>query len=305
MTALTGIHVFEKRGVIEWEPAIVAMQLLSALSWKRYHGKIELYTNEPWLEVLKRYGVDSVYDIVDTEELKNQPPEIDHTKFWSWPKMHIARTLTPDRVMLDTDLWITSAIVLDQGSDFMGFHEEVPSSTDPITPYPDFDDMIPTDMIGRFDKLVLPMNAAILWIQNSELRDKWLETAHRIVTSPYSIKVDDPRQVIHAVFVEQRLLPMIANELGAKSATFLPCKYLTDSEVVATGDCWIPRPTEWSPTQRLTVEKVRHVWGCKRLWTFDEPLRIHQFHVIAHELSRYSNVYNVQQLVDSLISYPS
>ena len=61
---LTGIHVFEKNGPIEWEQMLAAAQFISALNWKKHHGRIELYTNDSWLSILKKYGVDEVLIIL-------------------------------------------------------------------------------------------------------------------------------------------------------------------------------------------------------------------------------------------------
>ena len=62
---LTGVHIFEKLGPIEWEDELIAIQAISALSWKKFHGRIELYCNQEHLESLKKWGVDKIYDKIE------------------------------------------------------------------------------------------------------------------------------------------------------------------------------------------------------------------------------------------------
>ena len=297
---LTGIHVFEKRGPIEWEGIIAAIQLLSAISWKRYHGNIELYTNSAWLEVLKRYKIDQVYSTI--HEIPEQNKLIDRNLFWSWPKLQVARKMTPEHVMLDTDLWITASLEIDPAQDFMAFHNETWSAADPATAYPDFDIMLKPDLVGRWDKSVRPVNCALLWFHNMELLNRWLDLAEEIAVSPESRRLSDESRVVHAVFIEQRLLAMVAREMGLSNSTFLGLTYLTHVTDTGNGECWFPAPADWPNSRRLQIEAFKHIWGCKRLWTYDAVLRNHQFRVIASELHRFSGEYEIEPALADVLS---
>ncbi len=290
---LTGIHVFEKNGPIEWEPMLAAIQLISALSWKKHHGRIELYANEEWLDVLRKYGIDQIYDYIDTTELSKKNESINSTLYWSWPKMKIAKKLTPDHVMIDTDLWINSPIEVNDEMDFIGFHEETWSDLNPNNTYPDFDPLIMPNDLGRWDKTVRPINCALLWVNNSELLNLWLAEAEKIAISTGAGKLPDPNLSVHQVFIEQRLLPMIANELKLRYSTFLPIVYQSHIMDMGLGECWLPDPKTWSPEMIDAVKAFIHIWGCKKLWSHDELMKLHHCRLICEELGKYWKEFDI------------
>lgn len=298
---LIGVHVFEKSGPIEWEPLLASIQLISALSWKMHHGRIELYANSEWLDVLRGYGIDQAYDSINIIEPENADSPINRSIYWAWPKMRIARNLTANHVMLDTDLWINSPIEIDESCDFMGFHEETWSSSNPTNPYPDFDQIIDKADLGRWDKAVNPVNCALLWINNPSLLNEWLTKAEEIVVSTGEGRIADPKQFVHQVFVEQRLLPMIAKERSLRYKTFLPIVYQSHVMDMGMGECWIPEPDSWSIEILEKVKSFIHIWGCKKMWTYDDAMRNYHCNMVCTELKKYWRKFNVEPAIQGVL----
>ena len=90
---LTGVHIFEKLGPIEWEDELIVIQAISALSWKKFHGRIELYCNEEHLESLKKWGGDKIYDKINTSLLLESPKNIDRKDYWTFCKIFVSSRL--------------------------------------------------------------------------------------------------------------------------------------------------------------------------------------------------------------------
>ena len=220
--------------------------------------------------------------------------------YWAWPKMHIARRLTPESVMIDTDLWINSPIEVDKNQDFIGFHKENWSDLNPTNVYPDFDKIVNPSDIGRWDKTIMPINCALLWIGNADLLQSWLDKAEEIAIETGNGRVVDSNRVIHQVFIEQRLLPIIANEMGLTHKTFLPIVYQSHIMDMGKGECWLPDPNEWTDDMLKTVRNFIHIWGCKKMWTHDKDMRNYHRKSMCIELRKFWKKYDVGPMIDEI-----
>ena len=283
---ILGVHVFQKtEPTIDWEDELAITSFLSAVSWKFFHGRIALYTNERWLAVLKKWGLDRVYDYIDTETLKTVPSEINQQKYWAYGKLHVASTIKEDFVLLDNDLWIVKPLNFNDNLSYMGYHYENFDSTEDTTPYIDFTNMIPSKWAGRWDKTLMATNAAILWINDKNLLNEWLTIAKEIASNPEPIEIEDPQNIRHMVFLEQRLLPMIANEMRLQYGTFMSSIiYQTHKHRIETNTQWEPIPANWTESIAAEFMSIRHIWGGKKLWTDYPEIREAQFGAVRNDL---------------------
>ena len=275
---VTGIHVFEKRGNDGWNELSFAVQLLSIISWKKFYGRIELYTNEEHLEDLKIRGIDKLYDNIDTELLKTMP-EMDKKKYWAFGKMYIASKLEPPFVLVDTDLWFDYPVVFNEDLAYQAFHFESFDTNHSENIYLDFENNIPLKWIGRWKKDLMPTNTAILRINDKDLLKEWYECALEIAQQENQIIIDDILHSYYMTFVEQRLLPMIAHETGKSYGVILPSIYKSYVRN-GRGEEWQPMLNELSEKDRIKFMSTRHVWGMKSFLPQNEGLKNIVSHVI-------------------------
>ena len=120
---LTGCHVFEKRKDDEWNELSFAVQVLSILSWKRWHGRCVLYTNEAHLADLKLRGIDVLYDYIDSHTLATMP-SVDTKKWWALGKIYVAAQQTAPFAIIDTDLYLEQPLHFNDTLAFQGYHFE-------------------------------------------------------------------------------------------------------------------------------------------------------------------------------------
>ena len=276
---ILGVHVWEKYGPVEWEEELLAITLLSILKWKKHHGRIALYTNEEYLDLIKPYGIDQLYDYVDTETLTKVSPYVNKNRYWAFGKIHVASTITEPFVILDNDLWINRPLELDDNMSYVGYHYENFDSKKEDTPYVDFFNLIPPSMIGRWNREVLPTNTALLWINNPDLLKEWVECATEIASHPMQIEIDDPKNLRRTVLIEQRLLPMIAAEKNLPYSTFIPQVYQTQNLSIGNGWEWEPHPSYWTEEQTNAFDSIRHIWGGKTLWSVNDRIKRLMFDV--------------------------
>ena len=268
---VTGIHVFEKRENDGWNELSFAVQLLSIISWKKFYGRIELYTNEEHLEDLKIRGIDVYYDKIDTELLKTMP-ELDKKKYWAFGKMYVASKLEPPFVLLDTDLWFDYPIAFNEDIAYQAYHFESFDKNYSENIYLDFENNIPAKWIGRWKKDLMPTNTAILRINDKELLKEWYECALEIAQQENQIIVDDNVHSYYMTFVEQRLLPMIAYEMRKVYKVIHPSTYKSYIKY-GNGEEWQPMFNQLKENDMRIVLAVRHIWGVKHFLPENKELK--------------------------------
>lgn len=262
MPQLTGVHVYEKRKEDPWTKLGLAVQLLSILSWKTRYGRIELYTNDAHLEDLRAHGLDKLYDKIDTTTLASV--EVDTKKWWAFGKIQIAATLTPPFVILDTDLWITDFLTFSETDSYQAYHQEIifndPNGNNYIINY---DPLLPKKWITRWNSEVLPTNTALLRINDSSFAKEWYTCSHTITTLPNPPEiVENLAHSAYMTFIEQRLLPMLATELGKPYSTLVEPIYRSCSSF-GNGDEWQPNANDWTDDMKTEFSKIIHIWGLK------------------------------------------
>lgn len=266
---MLGVHVWEKREFNKYDPIMHAVCLLSVLTWKKFHGKMYLYTNEAYLQDLQNWGIDQYYDKIDTVKLKEIDDDIDLKEYWAWGKLHVAKDLKPPYAMVDNDLWLNEALNIPFDNAFTGYHYENFDSDMLESQYPDFDEMIPKKYIGKWKKWILPVNMAVCCVNSKHLQTEWLKIADDIVKHKSK---EDYGPSAKICFVEQRLLPMVAYELGMKYGTFIEPIYNSQFVHLQNGSEWTPNFRYWDDNMVREFSKIKHVWGLKHA-LHDENIR--------------------------------
>lgn len=268
---LTGVHIFEKLGPIEWEDELIAIQAISALSWKKFHGRIELYCNEEHLESLKKWGVDKIYDKINTTLLSTAPKNIDRNEYWTFCKIYVSANLKPPFVLVDNDLWITDELNFDTSKSFVAYHEENYDWSKPYNFYVNFDNFIPEKYINYFDLNVKPTNVALLFWNDEELLKSWYDVVYEILNENRNCELSKLEKM---TFLEQWLLPMNAVKNKKDYSTILPQAY--NSHIngdVFHPELWSPPVSGWNETHYINFNKIKHVWGLKRYFSDQTILR--------------------------------
>jgi hypothetical protein len=301
MKQILGVHVYEKRGPIEWEEELLAVTLLSVLSWKRFHGRIHLYTNEEYLETLRKWGIDKLYDKIDTDTLKQIPDRLNQKEYWAFGKIHVAGEIDEPFVLVDNDLWINSPLQFDERNSFTAYHFENFDENFPLNPYVDFDNLIPPKWLGRWRKDIMPVNTALLWINNNNLKNEWVETAKEIALQTDQVILEDPHNSKKMVLVEQRILPMIAFERNLRYNTFIYHIYQSHLSGYFDGSEWDPHVKDWNQKERTDFEEIRHIWGGKRFFESDMEFRKAVFDCILRDFDPYPEKEDFKELLSKLI----
>lgn len=282
-----GIHVFEKHGKLDWELELLSMSLLSALSWKKFHGDIHLYANKEYLDLISLWGLDKVYNSIDTSIIETKSNEIDYRKYWAFSKLLVIESLknTTPFTVLDLDLWIYDKLEFDNDSDIMMYHKEDFLESFRNNIYIDFHKMIPDSIKGMgLDKKVLPTNAAILHFNTNKIISEWVDLSKQIAI--YNNDIEFNHKSIQMCFVEQRLLPMLLEKNNLKYSTFIDNCYLSHMVNYQDGEEWLPKIENSSEEQLNKFSKIKHVWGLKSLFHNDE-LRNLVMETVINSLSDY------------------
>jgi hypothetical protein len=298
---MLGVHVFEKRGPIEWEDEMLAVNLLSILSWKKFHGPIHLYTNEEYLETLRKWGIDKFYDKIDTHTLKQIPDRLNQKDYWAFGKIHVAGEISEPFVLIDTDLWLNGPLEFDNDYSFVAYHYENFDIESKLNPYVDFDNFIPEKWIGRWNKDIMPVNTALLWFNNNVLKNEWIEIAKEIALQPNQTSLEDRFGSKKMVLIEQRILPMLAYERGLKYDTFIYHIYQSHLIGNREGFEWDPPTRDWNEQERKDFSKIRHIWGAKKYFKFDKEFKRDVFDCILYDFEPFKEKEEFKKLLSKLI----
>lgn len=269
---INGYHAFfthPRLDANKYFPIDALGQLASVLFWKKHFGPIHLYCDETHLNAISKYGIDKLYDSVNTT-LIQQMPVLD-TRYWSFSKIFLAKELSKRDepfAILDTDLWLKRIPeTWDMSADVIGLHRESFDVTVQANPYPHHSVFIPQgEMQWNWDE-VLPLNCAVTYLNNPELVQRWYDAALQVIEwNKDKSPMGHSREI---VFIEQRLLPTIADDMGLVVKTVLDSVFQTHVDIYAPQavNPWLP---PMDSTERLIrIESgVRHIWGMKR--TYDE-----------------------------------
>ncbi len=210
-----------------WEVLTTA---LSALVWARENGEIVLYADA----TARAFYADFSYLWSEIRPLS--PPDwLDATHFWAMGKLCALRQMGAPCVMLDTDFIVWENLSYLQEHALVTIHREAIDGE----VYPD-PRSLHQDGSFAWDGLslsALPANTAVAWFREDDFLQQYVETALRFCKAA---QPDDP--LTYMVFVEQRLLAMLAEQKG------IALESLTDGADIASGQ-----------------QRFSHVWGYKQI----------------------------------------
>jgi len=268
-----GIYIFDQTSDLDYEIEIISFNLLSALSWINFQGPIHLYCNTRYLETLKKWGVDTLYEYINTEILDNKSEHIDYKQYWAYSKFEVIKNIqyeTPFTI-IDTDLWLNRTLKFNEKLDVMMYHKENFHNNYKNDTYPDFDFMIPDNLKEmNFDKSLLPTNCAILHIRNSNFIKDWISLSEEISSYNTNIKIPNGNKSTKMCFVEQRLLPMLLAKNGYKYDTFISQIYQSHLAETQDGSEWLPTIDNSSDVDKENFDSIKHVWGLKKYLNYKE-----------------------------------
>lgn len=271
---MTGYHIYYQTSEEdEFSQIDYLVQLASILSWKKNYGPIRLFCNQRFLESISKYGIDKEYDFIDTEYLESIPYKDSMSTFWSFCKIYAAKKIVEtdsEFCILDTDLWIQVPDLLSQEHDLVFYHKEAYDMKYKLNPYEDPKNWLSESELAKHDWNTAPANCAIMYFRNRsrELVDKWYDTALKIVEIHHN-DTSDINVRCGTIFIEQRLLPTLANTLDMSMTTISPCTYLTWTPAqLADGREWRP-VLNHSEYSLYIAANIKHVWGAKKYYGLD------------------------------------
>jgi len=277
----------------KYEAIEVLAQLASILFWKKNYGPIKLYANTEHLNILKKYGIEKEYDSIDTDLLDSIPYKDKINRYWSFSKIYVAKELAKSNTefcIIDVDLWIKESGLIKTDSDFSLFHEEHFDENLGYTNYHDPINWMHEDDVEKFDWSCWPMNCAIMYFKNrtKELIDTWYNEVTKVI-----VLDKDPENVKNkksTVFVEQRLLPTVANKLGISYSSIKPNAFLvyTFKQNIVWNQKW--KPFLNSSDESLRIENlITHIWGRKYKYN-EDFFRRHAINEIIVDLQQFPGI---------------
>lgn len=266
--SLNGFHVYYQREVKEDSFDVInyLVQYSSILHWKKFYGPIHLYCNSLFLETLKSYGMDHLYDSINVEFLDSISSE-KLEKFWSYCKLLSIRDISTKYqkfVVLDLDLWLKPGVEINQNLNLVAYHREN-ISDHPNNPYISPDNFLDTQK-WNFDWSVRPLNCAILYFNSKKLIDMWVSIAQEVVNSSDTISTNTISS--DTIFIEQRLLAVVCDKLDLDVETLIDNVYYPEVSINNQGLEWSPRIGHTYENLEIT-SKIKHVWGLKK--RYDDP----------------------------------
>lgn len=101
---MIGVHAYAAK--VSLHPLVTLTQVLSILQFKRFNPtrELHLYTDSKTLKMYQEFGIDKMYDVVNTSVLNNYPKNRISTSFWATPKLWVMKHMTQPFAMIDVDL---------------------------------------------------------------------------------------------------------------------------------------------------------------------------------------------------------
>lgn len=265
---MNGYHIFYQSKDVDdqFESINYLTQIASILFWKKNEGKISLYCNTKYLDFIKKWRIDLLYDEINTECLDNIPYKEYLHKYWSFCKIEAALDISKSHknfVIIDTDLWIHEPLNFDTNHQFVGYHQEQ-SLIHPDNPYVNPDNYMSQSDMSLFNWDISPVNCAFLYLNSRTLIIEWYNLALKVIDDNKHVKIKDLSADI--VFIEQRLLPTLVNKLEMSMSTLIPNVYIPHIKPDNNGCEWIPA-LGFDSENQYNISNIKHVWGLKKMYT--------------------------------------
>lgn len=170
--------------------------ILSALKWKQYGNTMVMYTDSETLNNMKLYGIDTLYDEINTSVLDNEEnyKDIDLYCFWAMPKIlaykHEALELGNDVVMSDMDVvpmsdisrfWRNCNVAVWSNKEYIEFKSIYPNINE--LPIPD-GYKFPKWFTGN----AKPLNTGIIHINDKKIIETYIDEILKMATNNHKGK---------------------------------------------------------------------------------------------------------------------
>lgn len=251
---MNGYHVYYQIKETDQHPIDYFAQLASILFWKKYFGEIRLFCNSEYLEKIKEYQLDTLYDEINVSVLDNIVHADRIEKYKVFPKIYVAQYLSNTQTgfcILDTDLWFLENVSWDLSCDFVGLNYEEFKINFKNNPYIRHTSFINVDLNWKAN----PINCSFMYINNRNLVDKWYSYCLSVIDSNKEVKkqIDN----VYSLFIGNRLISSIASD-NYKTTTLIPNVYRTYHS---------KKINPWEPELSLDpsdiTSKIKHIWGLK------------------------------------------
>jgi hypothetical protein len=290
---MTGYHVyFKNKDVDEYNEIDLLTNLISCLSWKKYYGPIKLFCNQEFLDYIKEYNLDQIYDEINIDISSIIPYKEYLDKYWSFNKIHVAKFIsqTEDRfVILDNDFYISNYHQFNWDLNFLGYHFEAYNINSSDNVYLDPKIFLDEENYNKLNWGMPPINCAFMYLNSKNLIDTWYNWVLGIIET----NKDKPKNNFSSdtIFIEQRLLPTLCDALGLTYETILPNYYLQYIPFNEEGHEWFPL-IDSHPKYRELFNNFRHIWGMKKFYS-NEKWRKKITNIQLEDLKIYHNYTDV------------
>jgi hypothetical protein len=187
--------------------------VLSALTWRKYNGGIDLICDEAACGYYERLGITAIWGEVRTTlpcDLEGINPQM----FWAAGKLLALRETGAPVVMLDNDFIVWKKLAF--GNALLAAHRE--ELHPDVYPVPEALRMKPGYMFNpAYNYNVLPLNTAFLYLPDEDFKQYYVNMALEFMKSAQ----DTGDNLRYMVYAEQRLLALCAEYLNIRAETLL------------------------------------------------------------------------------------
>ena len=219
---MNGVHSFKtftRNGIaFKMEDFEIMVMIMSALSWRRYNGKIKLYADDVFAKFVYDNNLDFLWDNgIDIKILSEPKENINRNIFWAASKMDVINEMEINEVHMDIDFaaWGEMSSFLQKDFDvivshFEGVHEfDCYIHKDELVPPKDY--VFNKNLDWEFPAI----NTSFLMFKNKEAKDIFCKECIRYMENNDT----ELPQSAQMVFAEQRLTAMALKFKGMKIET--------------------------------------------------------------------------------------
>lgn len=262
---MIGYHIYYQRDDKTNHTIDYFAQLASIMFWKKHFGEMRLYCNSKYLESIKEYKLDLLYDHINVDDLNNIPYKESLKKYWSFPKIYATNQISKIEskfCVIDTDLWTIDKFAWDESKDFVAFHYEDYKLEFKNNPYLHENIFINESLLNsdtlKWDEL--PLNCAFMYFNNTEMISTWYELCIKIMD--LNKKAKTRKNDVYTLFIEQRLISAICKGYGYDYDTLIPNIYKTyHTRKIKSWEPELDHKDTSNP-----MGGIRHIWGLKRYY---------------------------------------
>jgi len=237
---------------------------LSVLEWRRWNGRALLFCDRRYARYFDRIGLMSLWDAVDEETIESANSlEINPASFWSIARLLAFAAAAIPFASIDCDLIVWRSLASEFKSGEIAFTHWESTAVSPWYPRPrDLSTPVTYRVDERRDWSLRAANVSLAYFGNGEVRDTYVSEALRFTVGNTAPPRPDLGVAPELLFAEQRLLPVVAAELGVAVKPFIEATYSPELEKFETHD---PRFGKWEPPRVGDQSTgITHLWMYKR-----------------------------------------